>query len=84
MPARKKSKPKAVRVGGFLRVRSASGASHSYDIPVPLFEAHPERYVVIDPDVVDQSRPAVMVAGATASEVNDAREGDSKEESNGQ
>lgn len=67
--------------GGFIRVRAVRGAGHVYDIPVALHEAHPDRYVVVDPDVVGRVRPAV-VAEASASEVNDAREGDSEEETN--
>lgn len=80
MATRKKSKPKATQPGGFLRVRSATGAAHLYDIPVHVYERHPERYVAVDPERVEQARPAEMVAGASAPENNDAREGDSEEE----
>lgn len=70
--------------GGFFHVRSASGAPHEFDVPVHAYERHPERYVLLDTTPVEQTRPAVMVAGATAPENNDAPDkGNSEEESNG-
>lgn len=63
-------KPSLVR-GGFLRVRGAAVGDplHEFDVPVSLFEAHPEKYTVVDPVVVAASRPMKAVAGAVVSDL---------------
>lgn len=71
MARKRKSRVGAVPFrGGFVRVRSAVGPAHLYDVPVRVFERHPERYVLVDPVPVEVARPAVMVAGAIAPEVD--------------
>lgn len=71
MPRKRKvAKPSPIR-GGFLRVRGSAVGDplHEFDIPVSLFEAHPERYAVVDPVIVAASRPMKTVAGAVVSDL---------------
>lgn len=75
MPRKRKlSKPSPIR-GGFLRVRGAALGDplHEFDIPVSLFERHPDRYAVVDPVLSTVSRPFKAVAGVNAPDLtNDA------------
>lgn len=88
MPRKRKSKPKPSLIrGGFIRVRSSGVGDplHEFDIPVSLYAAHPERYVVVDPVPVAASRPMKAVAGAHVPDLtNDApSEGEPEGENNG-
>jgi hypothetical protein len=80
---RKTSKPSQIR-GGFLRVRGSAVGDplHEFDIPVSLYQRHPDRYTVVDPVISPASRPAKTVDGVNAPDLtNDApSEGDPKKE----
>lgn len=80
---RKSLKPSLIR-GGFLRVRGSAVGDplHEFDIPVSLYERHPDRYAVVDPVPVTASRPMKAVAGANVSDLTtDApSEGDPEKE----
>lgn len=80
--ASKSPKPSPIR-GGFLRVRGSAVGDplHEFDIPVSLFERHPDRFTVVDPVVVAASRPMKAVAGVNVPDLtNDApSEGELKE-----
>lgn len=49
----------------FVRVRSAgeNDPLHEFDVTAREAEAHPDLYVVIDPEPVSQSRPALFISG---------------------
>jgi hypothetical protein len=48
----------------FIRVRFAdrNAPRHEFDIPTVKYEAHPERYKVVDPEPVWDPRPPVHIA----------------------
>lgn len=48
----------------FIRVRSADGPAHEYDVSVDEAAANPESYIVIDDAPVDQPRPVNYVVAA--------------------
>lgn len=79
-------KPSLIR-GGFLRVRGATVGDplHEFDIPVSLFEAHPDRYTVIDPVPVAASRPTKTVVGTVVPDltIDAPSEGESEGENYG-
>jgi hypothetical protein len=55
-------------MSGFIRVRSAEGPKHEYDVSPELVAAFPDDYVVIDDEVVDQPRPATYDIGDASEE----------------
>lgn len=70
--------------GGFIRVRGAAVGDplHEFDIPVALFEAHPDRYTVVDSVPRAASRPMKTVDGVNApdSTTDAPSEGDPEKE----
>jgi hypothetical protein len=63
---------------GFIRVRSADGPKHEYDVSPELVAAFPDDYVVIDDEVVEQARPATYDIGDSSEEevTDEPEEGD--------
>lgn len=45
----------------FIRVRSASGPEHEFDVAEALVGQNPDAYVVVDPEPVETPRPTTYL-----------------------
>lgn len=46
---------------GFIRVRAAEGPLHEFDVAEAELAAFPDIYEVLDPQPVDEARPALCI-----------------------